>query len=102
MDSVHEEVVFQVVVVRNNSSCEWRKLNLINFFTGGRGGFQQQSYGPPAQVLGMFMLSTAAWKLTMVVELGKFVHAVEGEIFCESINPKIPYFNAPIYLENKV
>ena len=21
---------------------------------------------------------------------------------CESVNPKIPYFNAPIYLENKV
>ena len=21
---------------------------------------------------------------------------------CESVNPKVPYFNAPIYLENKV
>jgi H/ACA ribonucleoprotein complex subunit 1 len=30
------------------------------------------------------------------------MHAAEGEIVCESINPKIPYFNAPIYLENKV
>jgi H/ACA ribonucleoprotein complex subunit 1 len=36
------------------------------------------------------------------VELGSFVHDVEGEMFCESSNPKIPYFNAPIYLENKV
>lgn len=35
-------------------------------------------------------------------ELGHFVHACEGEMFCESDNPKIPYFNAPIYLENKV
>ena len=35
-------------------------------------------------------------------EMGKFVHDVEGEMFCESINTKIPYFNAPIYLENKV
>ncbi|KAJ9659708.1 H/ACA snoRNP pseudouridylase subunit [Neophaeococcomyces mojaviensis] len=52
---------------------------------GGRGGFQQQSYGPPAQVL----------------EMGTFVHACEGEMVCESINPKIPFFNAPIYLENK-
>ncbi|KAF7845965.1 hypothetical protein BT93_L5779 [Corymbia citriodora subsp. variegata] len=52
---------------------------------GGRGGFQQQSYGPPAQVL----------------EMGSFVHACEGEMVCESINAKIPYFNAPIYLENK-
>ncbi|KZF21942.1 Gar1-domain-containing protein [Xylona heveae TC161] len=51
---------------------------------GGRGGFQQ-SFGPPASVL----------------EMGTFMHACEGEIVCESINPKIPYFNAPIYLENK-
>lgn len=34
--------------------------------------------------------------------MGKFVHACEGEIVCQSINTKIPYFNAPIYLENKV
>lgn len=34
--------------------------------------------------------------------MGKFLHACEGEIVCQSINTKIPYFNAPIYLENKV
>ena len=34
--------------------------------------------------------------------MGKFIHDCENEMFCESINPKIPYFNAPIYLENKV
>ena len=34
--------------------------------------------------------------------MGKFVHDVENEMFCESINTKIPYFNAPVYLENKV
>jgi H/ACA ribonucleoprotein complex subunit 1 len=34
--------------------------------------------------------------------MGKFVHDVENEMFCESINVKIPYFNAPVYLENKV
>lgn len=34
--------------------------------------------------------------------MGSFLHACEGEIVCESVNPKIPYFNAPIYLENKV
>ncbi|KAL4808436.1 H/ACA ribonucleoprotein complex, subunit Gar1/Naf1 [Aspergillus unguis] len=33
--------------------------------------------------------------------MGTFMHACEGEMVCESINPKIPYFNAPIYLENK-
>lgn len=57
-------------------------------FRGGRGGrtgpsqFQQ---GPPDQVL----------------EMGLFMQACEGDIVCRSINPKIPYFNAPIYLENK-
>lgn len=35
-------------------------------------------------------------------EMGKFMHATEGEMVCESVNAKIPYFNAPIYLENKV
>jgi hypothetical protein len=34
--------------------------------------------------------------------MGTVMHACEGEMVCESINPKIPYFNAPIYLENKV
>ena len=34
--------------------------------------------------------------------MGSFLHAAEGEIVCESTNTKIPYFNAPIYLENKV
>ncbi|KAF2660719.1 Gar1-domain-containing protein [Lophiostoma macrostomum CBS 122681] len=51
---------------------------------GGRGG-AAASFGPPSQVF----------------EMGSFVHAVEGEMMCESINPKIPYFNAPIFLENK-
>ncbi|KAK4611525.1 H/ACA ribonucleoprotein complex subunit GAR1 [Fulvia fulva] len=53
-------------------------------FRGGRGGFQQP-YGPPDQVY----------------EMGQFMHATEGEMVCESVNVKIPYFNAPIYLENK-
>ncbi|EGW32415.1 uncharacterized protein SPAPADRAFT_61483 [Spathaspora passalidarum NRRL Y-27907] len=57
-------------------------------FRGGRGGgrpggFIQQ--GPPDTVL----------------EMGAFMKACEGDIVCRSINVKIPYFNAPIYLENK-
>lgn len=36
------------------------------------------------------------------LEMGKFLHACEGELVCESVNPKVPFFNAPIYLENKV
>ena len=35
-------------------------------------------------------------------ELGTFVHAVEDEMLCSSVMPdKVPYFNAPIYLQNK-
>lgn len=33
--------------------------------------------------------------------MGKFMHACEGEMVCESINPKVPQFNAQIFLENK-
>ncbi|EGO58842.1 hypothetical protein NEUTE1DRAFT_120772 [Neurospora tetrasperma FGSC 2508] len=54
-------------------------------FRGGRGGFGQRDDGPPAQVL----------------ELGTFEHAVEGEMFYKSTNPKIPHFNAQVFLENK-
>jgi len=34
--------------------------------------------------------------------MGAFMHACEGDMLYESTNTKIPYFNAPIYLENKV
>ena len=57
-----------------------------NYRNAGRGGFQQRDMGPPATVL----------------EMGKFIHACEGEMVIESTNPKVPHFNAPIYLENKV
>lgn len=46
--------------------------------------------------------SIASPAVLTAVEMGKFLHACEGEIVCQSINTKIPYFNAPIYLENKV
>ncbi|KAF9979183.1 H/ACA snoRNP pseudouridylase subunit [Actinomortierella ambigua] len=54
---------------------------------GGRGGFGggAPSFGPPESV----------------VEMGAFMHPCEGEMVCKSTNAKIPYFNAPIYLENK-
>ncbi|RHZ54200.1 hypothetical protein Glove_429g15 [Diversispora epigaea] len=51
---------------------------------GSVGGFTP-SQGPPAQV----------------TEMGTFLHACEGDMVCLSTNKKIPYFNAPIYLENK-
>lgn len=54
---------------------------------GSRGGFGGgYNDGPPAEV----------------VEIGTFVHAVEGEMLCASTMPsKVPYFNAPIYLPSK-
>lgn len=37
-----------------------------------------------------------------VVEIGTFVFPSENELLCKvSTSDKIPYFNAPIYLENK-
>ena len=54
---------------------------------GGGRGFGRGSYdeGPPETVQ----------------EMGTFQHPCEGEIVVKSSNTKIPYFNAPIYLENK-
>lgn len=68
--------------------CELRRTRLLMNCQriAGRGGFQQRDMGPPAQVL----------------EMGKFIHSCEGEMVVESTNAKIPHFNAPIYLENKV
>lgn len=38
----------------------------------------------------------------MLIEMGTFVHAVEDEMFCSStMADRVPYFNAPIYLQNK-
>ncbi|KAJ3780961.1 Gar1/Naf1 RNA binding region-domain-containing protein [Lentinula aff. detonsa] len=52
---------------------------------GGRTGFQRD-FGPPETVL----------------EMGSCVHAVEDELLCSStIADKVPFFNAPIYLQNK-
>ena len=56
-------------------------------FRGGRGG----RTGPPIQ----------QGPPDTVLEMGSFMQACEGDIVCRSINVKIPYFNAPIYLENK-
>ncbi|XP_074505318.1 H/ACA ribonucleoprotein complex subunit 1 [Sebastes fasciatus] len=53
----------------------------------GRGGFGQQDYGPPEYV----------------VAVGEFVHPCEDDIVvkCTTEENKVPYFNAPVYLENK-
>jgi hypothetical protein len=33
--------------------------------------------------------------------VGEFVHPCEGEAVCKLTNEKVPYFNGPIFLENK-
>ena len=33
--------------------------------------------------------------------MGQCLHPCEGDLVCKSIIEKVPYFNAPIYLENK-
>ncbi|GAQ78950.1 h/ACA ribonucleoprotein complex subunit 1-like protein [Klebsormidium nitens] len=50
---------------------------------GGGGGWRDE--GPPSEV----------------VEVATYLHACEGESVVKLTNVKIPYFNAPIYLENK-
>ncbi|KAJ4872705.1 H/ACA ribonucleoprotein complex subunit [Raphanus sativus] len=50
---------------------------------GGGGGYRDE--GPPSEV----------------IEVATFVHACEGDAVTKLSQEKIPYFNAPIYLENK-
>lgn len=52
---------------------------------GGRGGFGFRDEGPPAEV----------------VEVSSFLHACEGDAVTKLTNEKVPFFNAPIYLQNK-
>ncbi|XP_062167241.1 putative H/ACA ribonucleoprotein complex subunit 1-like protein 1 [Alnus glutinosa] len=60
---------------------------------GGRGGFRGRGgrgggfrdEGPPEEV----------------VEVSAFLHACEGDAVTRLTNEKIPFFNAPIYLQNK-
>ncbi|CDW53784.1 H:ACA ribonucleoprotein complex subunit 1 [Trichuris trichiura] len=50
---------------------------------GGRGGYQDT--GPPEHV----------------TELGVFTHPCLEQIVCKCTTEKVPYFNAPVYFENK-
>ena len=39
--------------------------------------------------------------MIQVIELGYFTHACEDDIVCNTTCGKIPYFNAPVFFENK-
>lgn len=78
---------------------------------GGRGGFSgrgggygksQEEYLSPDQIqLQRILYKCLIQRDFKFLAMGNFLHACEGDMICESINEKIPYFNAPIYLENK-
>ncbi|KAK7336252.1 hypothetical protein VNO77_16788 [Canavalia gladiata] len=53
-------------------------------FGGGRGGGGFRDEGPPSEV----------------VEVSTFMHACEGDAVTKLTNEKVPFFNAPIYLQN--
>uniref|UniRef100_A0A5K3ENB4 H/ACA ribonucleoprotein complex subunit n=1 Tax=Mesocestoides corti TaxID=53468 RepID=A0A5K3ENB4_MESCO len=55
-------------------------------FRGGRGGGQFNfDQGPPEEV----------------IQVGEMTHACQEDLVCNLTHEKIPYFNAPIFLENK-
>ncbi|NWX87607.1 GAR1 protein, partial [Nothoprocta ornata] len=82
---------------------------------GGRGGFNRGGYdqGPPERVVCklcegiIFVLSRmtlAGLKYFFFISvLGEFMHPCEDDIVCKckTEENRVPYFNAPVYLENK-
>lgn len=55
-------------------------------FRGGRGGSSSGfDQGPPEEV----------------IPVGEMIHTCQEDLVCNLTHEKIPYFNAPIYLENK-
>ena len=62
--------------------------------------------GPPDTVLGKIAGSWLSFKTNKQTnsgtEMGSFIHAVEDEMLClSSMADKVPYFNAPIYLQSR-
>lgn len=43
----------------------------------------------------------ACTSVNVVSEVGHFAHACENDLVCWTTCGKIPFFNAPIYFENK-
>ena len=71
-------------------------------FRGGRGGGRfQYDTGPPEFVVGEYDTARGDFILLRVLEIGSFIHPCENDLVCRGTNEKIPYFNAPLYLENK-
>ena len=56
---------------------------------------------PLSSLCSLVFITGATHMLLFSTELGEFMHACEGDLVCKCTNEKIPYFNAPVYLENK-
>jgi rRNA processing protein Gar1 len=54
-----------------------------------------------ARRLLLLLRATHPFSLHLSPQMGTFEHSCEGDMVIKSTNDKIPYFNAPIYLENK-
>ena len=46
----------------------------------------------PLRILITFLLAS---------ELGHYLHPCEDDLVCKCTNEKVPYFNAPVFLDNK-
>lgn len=83
---------------------------------GGRGGFNRGGYdqGPPESVVSKYIEYQRKWKkqekeanlisqFFFFAVLGQFMHPCEDDIVCKCVTEenRVPYFNAPVYLENK-
>lgn len=49
----------------------------------------------------IFILILKLINFFFFIEVGTFTHLCENDIVCETTCGKIPYFNAPVYFENK-
>ncbi|KAL6523771.1 hypothetical protein OROGR_017374 [Orobanche gracilis] len=68
-------------------------------FRGGRDGGGRSRGGRRFSGGGRSPLATKARLLKLLVST--FLHASEGDAVTKLTNEKIPYFNAPVYLQNK-
>jgi rRNA processing protein Gar1 len=103
-ETLRDVDVAEVVVV----SCWYNQITLISCFA------QEDFVGAEVDISETLDLPTLFWVRAIVlshfnaintgalIEMGSFIHAVEDEMLCSSLMAdKVPYFNAPIYLQNK-
>lgn len=105
MPPVRTEVALVIAVVSKPPKIEatMRSEKLTKFFIQAAEASSSRSVPQRKSSVAIFCFTHGERRdANNLTEMGTVMHACEGEMVCESINPKIPYFNAPIYLENKV